>query len=451
MEKSKEAKVNVLLPIEHMEREYLTKCLLAQELVKRNFRVFIGPTEVLDYLIQNLGPSIYFHKSTHPRAKEYIEGGHIFCFLDEESSVATPRSLLDEFCRFRYKEANESNTSLIFLPGTNHLQSVRKLANVRSIPVEVCGWLRADLWREELSSVHRPEMELIRQEHGDYYLFVSSFGGGNEEAIQRHISSAPSEGFRATQSHKLRAFKEYISMLDVLARELMKSDELLIVRPHPSESIADWTRTLGHLENVRIIRGGDAAPWIMGAKAIIQFGSTVVTQAALYGKLSVQYRVERQTGITDTPSFELPLDADTPEQLYEMISSPSRHIVSQKELTRKLLSEVMAFEGRFVAERIGDTFERLDLPPTEMSGIKWLPLVKLRAFSSAFWRGSQLKTKLKSLGFFRNQTKTVFENIPGGISAKETQSLISRMANARGEEHQAEARQLAANLVEIAR
>ena len=416
----------VLLSIEHKEREFLPKCLLALHFAKSGFRVYLGSTEAVDELAMRINPSVYLHKSTHPKSPAFKAMGHVFAVLDEEGGVTTPVSTVEEFCFWRYSTVDPGRQDLILLPSKRWSTAVSKMSNVDDVAVKVTGWPRVDLWRSTYSEISRSEVDHIQRTEGNFYLFPTSFGGGHESSFKEVIDSSPNEMFRQIQLHKFRAFKTYTDLVREIAPNLPQGTSL-VIRPHPSEKLSEWKEAMAGVPNVKIIREGDIAPWILGAQALLQFGSTTVTQAAMNGKLNVQYRIEHVEGITDSPSFELALEATTPEEVLSLLGRPDEKLEEIRERALAVLESEMDYSDEQLAvTKVVDAISSVALPAIRAHKLG----LSLRARLFALHFGSGLRHIMRKVGVLSFSGKTIFENIPGGINSAQVEDAMLRMAKA---------------------
>ncbi|MFM2010749.1 MAG: hypothetical protein RLZZ479_1140 [Bacteroidota bacterium] len=313
-------KKTILFVIEHKEREFFSKCFLAYQLVKLGFRVYMGSFLTIDAVAERIGPSIFFNKSTYwEKSKYYKELGHKFIFLDEEGGLTTPRSATKEFCQERYSTVNKGNNDIIFLPGDRFEKYVAEMTNTVGVDFFTFGWPRVDLWRKEYRFLYNSEIQNIKEKHGNYYLFITSFGMTSKETFEERLE-IDIELYQKLYKHKYNAFVAYIDLLNNLSH-LLKDNEKIIIRPHPSEHIQDWYKIAKKLKNVYVIRDGDISPWILASDGVIQYGSTTATQACLNGIQPIQYKIDWVEGITDTPSFELCVNADSAVEVYNLLTT----------------------------------------------------------------------------------------------------------------------------------
>lgn len=311
-------KPQILITIELKEREFVSRVLLARTLAERGWRVFLGSESSLYSLRKRFGPSVFFHKSVHPRFSDLKSLGYVCAVLDEEGGVTTARSFIKEFCGLRHKHLAQSTPDVMFLPHQSFKDYISELPGARGVDLFVSGWPRIDTWTTHTPTIHGRDSEELLAKLGTFYLFPTSFGAGSEKSFREFIDGSNSSVVKKVREYKLSAFRRYVELISYLDKN-MEPNETLVVRPHTSESEKDWKYTLRHLTNTVVCRSGDVTPWLMAAKSILTFGSTVAVQASLMGKVVVQLDTKSFTSVTDSPSFELPEVARNPSGVLELL------------------------------------------------------------------------------------------------------------------------------------
>lgn len=418
-------KKTILFTIEHKEREFIPKCFLAYNLVKRGFRVYIGTFVTIDRVAKQIGPSIIFHKSTFVAKSAYYKSlGHKFVFMDEEGGITIPRSSIESFCKHRYRTVCKEREDVIFLPGKSFENYILRMKNVQGVPFYATGWPRVDLWREEYQYLYDSKVQEIKTKYGKYYLLITSFGMTDEKTYRLRIKTSKTEFQKQMRTHKYKALLNYIELIKELSM-LMKSDEKLIIRPHPSESIDDWENITKDFDNVLVVRDGDITPWMLAADSIVQYGSTTATQAALNGITCIQYKIDKQDGITDTPSFELCKDADTPEEVYELLQEyKGKKDQGMIAKAKEFLKEEMTFdEDEFAVTKIANVLEQIAHEPVEPYRTKLYD--KKIQYLNYF--KDYIKLYYYKINKFVPAKKTIFSKIPGGIKKDEVESIINSL------------------------
>lgn len=415
----------ITFAIEQKEREFEAKLFLAYIFAQSGWRVYLGSTQTINELAESLDPSVIFHKSTHPLSKRFKDLGHSFVFLDEEGGITTPRSGIEEFCSWRYRGVNRENTDVVFLPNKKFENSVKSLSHIEGVELVTSGWPRIDLWRPEFATLHEASVESLRDKHGDFVLFVSSFGAGKKSEFRKTIRDSHTDMQKRVRVQRENAFQAHVELIKSLASDARYK---VIVRPHPHERIEDWKKTLWGHPNIVISRKGDIAPWIRASIATIQTGSTTAVQSALLGVPTMAYKMRDQVGITDTLSFDVCQNVETIEELFEQIESGNSISPSSRDDLQKRLGIEAHFElKRLAADRIREALEIRRPPPAPPASLAF----RSRTYLKILYTASSVKRIFQHLGLFRNG-KTIVSQIPGGISTKEVGSGLSAFGSSLG-------------------
>ena len=416
----------IFFTIEIKDRELISKCLLAYELLKRNFRVYIGTFDNIHRIVKKYSSGIIFHKSTYIAKSSYYKRiGHVFVFLDEEGGITIPRSKLYEFCVKRYGVVSKELNDIIFLPGKKFTEIVSQMPNIEGVKLYTTGWPRIDLCREKYSHIFIDQVNKIRKKHGNFYLFITSFGMTSEKSFNDRIQSSTTEFEKKYRMHKYKHFKLYIDLMKCLSDKLDDSEKI-IIRPHPSESIEDWKMIVAGLNNIIIVREGDISPWILAAEAIIQYGSTSSVQAAMSGIKSIQYKIEFEEGITDTATFELSYNANSPEEVYRMLRAKrgKKDIDIQKKVINILENEMEFDSNETAASKISKLISDVDIK--KLIRVKLNCIDKLIAWR-AYW--GNVRNHIINDFYRTNEIKrTRLEKVPKGINKKEVKNLLDKFS-----------------------
>lgn len=320
----------------------MPKCLLAYFCVKAGFRVFIGSFRAVHELSGHLQGALFFHKSTYKRrARAYKRrfAGHI-AVLDEEMGIALKPEHLENIFRHRYADFQSGVYDTLFVLNESHRKILEACVDLGEAKVVASGWPRVDLWRAEFAPLFAPEAKELREEHGNFILFVSSFGVISSEAakrVKREVVTAEDIDFIEASE---RAAASYIALLKWLDHRLNRT---IVVRPHTGQSSHDWERLLKGCQNIRVVKEGDVAPWILAADSVLTYRSTVAVQAALWGKWVVQFGVTAHDGREVVPLYKVSECVDTREEVANLLSNP--FFESPSDRAAKATEAVSAYLG----------------------------------------------------------------------------------------------------------
>lgn len=420
------ARRTVYVTLEHKEREFVPKIFLSRLLVNSGYRVYLGSSEAIAVLAAEAAPGIFFHKSTHPSSPFFRSLGHKFVFLDEEGGITTPRSSISDFCRWRYKTVNKDRQDMVLFPSQKFLAEVKALDNARGVEMAVTGWPRIDLWRKEFRALYETEVDKLAERYGKFFLLVSSFGATDESGFLHLIEKeSPTDNFKSISEHKREGFYNYLTLVKDLAPMLEKG-ESIVIRPHPSESISGWKKLVQDLPNVVVVREGDVSPWIMASAGVLHYGSTSVTQTVLAEKPSLSFRVSERLGVTDTPSFELIPNVHEVEDAISILrggEKSSVRVQGTRGLALDALRDFTEYDpNEYASEKIIAQLDRLEVEPifrVALSRATWVKIFLLHLASG-------LRASLHKLGLGGPRSKSIVENLPGGVTATEVAGQLRR-------------------------
>lgn len=443
-------KKTILFTIEITERELFAKCLLALEMARRGFRVYIGSFRAIHEIRGKISSCIFFHKSGYRRRiRDYKRRmGATVAVLDEELGAAIPASRVAIVCAERFASFDRSNYDYIFTIGEGYRQRLSAMPNLAGINIVATGWPRIDLWREEFQGIHGEQTTALRQRYGDYLLFISSFGFTSQAGYDYLLSVVDAESGAASVHNTWAAFNNYVELLRRLACE---TGERIVIRPHTSESLDDWRALFADLPNVSVVREGDVTPWLIAASGVIAYRSTVVLQAAVNGIPVVQYKINAIDGIDDVPVFKVSKCVDTYEEVVAYLQA-FRGQAGRAELKAQaialLADDVTALGGETAASRIATLLDGVALQPQPPIHVHPLR----RAASHAWDRYKYFEHRLRKLVFKKRASyrPSRFDKIPHGIQASEVDSIIRRLRAAEGGGGpEIDCRQVSTNLVAV--
>lgn len=416
-------KPQIVIIIELKDRELLSKILIGTHLALQGWRVLLGSETAVSVIAEELSPSVILHNGTHPKTENFQKLGHLFVVLDEELTLAIPKSQIDGVLSRRYSHFPYHTPDLIFTVNSFFSDAIRKLPGSEKIRLVEVGSLKIDFWDSMLHEKSTASaVQEIRNRHGEFYLFVSSFGGGSESAFYRGKNRFSSGWREQVDFTSLQAFKQNLKMLRELDSMLDK-DEKIILRPHLSERTTDWQKSLKGCTNIEIASGGDSTAWILAAKSVFTFRSSLVIQSALYGKQTVQLDYTSAAYALDSLAFQIPIRASSPSSLLrELRMDP--HPLTRDHLLKLLETEGEggSFPDLFALQR---TLNEIALEPAD----NYNPSPKIRLQLAWRWLLSLLKHAAQKIGLLKGNLhkandRTTFQNLHGALNRDEIQSAV---------------------------
>lgn len=421
-------KKTIVFTIELADRELFAKSLLSLEMAKAGFRVYLGTFRAVHENRKKFRSCIFFHKSSYARRIQRYkrEMGAVVAILDEETGIAVPSARMADFCRERFGGLSPAYYNYVFTIGEAYRERLAELKNLDGIAVLPTGWPRVDLWREDYAYLHRQKVDEIRQRHGEYVLFVSSFGFTSRLGFEFKLGRAVSESRVRMLNNTFAALGNYI---DLIRRVADEAGMKVVVRPHISESVEEWTSIFADSPNVVVARDGDVTPWLLAAQGVITYRSTVTVQAALNGIPTVQYKINDIDGIADVPVFKVSHCVDRYEEVVDYLHR-FKAAGAREELKRHaaevLRGDVSSLTGPTAASKIAAALQQAPLEPQPEVVVN--PV--MRAAFHVWDRYKYLEHVGRKLLFKKRASyrPSRFDKVPNGVQAAEIHSIVDRLS-----------------------
>jgi hypothetical protein len=209
-------------------------------------------------------------------------------------------------------------------------------------------------------------------------LFTTSFGNANhalgaygQKNLLRGASNIEKLGkeYEKIMNDNADARRELAALMIVVYKDILLSlarklpHIKIVLRPHPSEDIESWRRIVSGWENIEIAPGGATTDWIVGAKCVVQYGSTVAIESAML-------RVPVVTCVPPLPDHLKHLNLEYPEMVsevthgveetVELISGIVSGAYSPNAVDLSVLCDITnSDQGFYSANRILDTLDNV--------------------------------------------------------------------------------------------
>ncbi len=367
--------MNIYIRIEVLSRELQGRLLLALVAAERGHRVILGKLNRASILGSKTEagypPGIFHDKSlghSDPKTemkKVLYSRGWGLTAQDEEHGLSTTvfaENMLDRFPA----EGFERN-HLLFAWGEFDGRALRDLHPGYSDRIITTGSPRVDFWRPEFQSVHSAD-NIFSETHGQPFVLFAPAGPISPQRNGRSSSPATEPSFVTQSPSNERRFRR--SALEVQAAKTIAEGDpsrLLIVRPHPAQSLEDWRYAFQDSPtNLRLVRDVRASPWVHHADAVVTNGSTLAMEAFLANVPHINFAPEglyvfgaAESGFT----HGLGRDCTGIDELVNLLKSAvrpdTRRLWYSNEATLRVRDRLHALDGRLAADRIVDAWERL--------------------------------------------------------------------------------------------
>ena len=377
----KSKKPILLIPVENQVRELDAKLLLACVAAERGLTSVLGPKREVEFRIASLPRGIFLSKSLRIGNRKFFpisrQLGHEIVAWDEEALVHLPAEIY--FTR-RLSPKGMKYVSHLFAWGNDNAELWRQYPGLPGdTPIHVTGNPRNDLLRSEMCSYYKNDVRHINNTHGDFILINTNFNHVNAfypgqnlfkpvkapheipefGQAARGMPRAYAEGFRY---HKQAIFKDFQDLIPALEKSF--PDQVIIVRPHPTENQEIYRKIAAGCRRVVVTNEGNVVPWLMAAKAVIHNGCTTGVEAYVMRVPAISYRATVDN-FYDEGFYQLPNRLS-----HQCFSFEDLETTLQKIFTgeigaanggrRKSISDqhLAALEGPLACERIVDVLEK---------------------------------------------------------------------------------------------
>lgn len=313
----------IYICVEGKARELMGKCMLASLFLGRGYKVVIGNHNILRRMAAEGTPGVLVDKDFSEMHAEnwkmiHQNAGKAYA-LDEEGIFQFSEN------EYMYRVGKDSvrEADGIFLWGTNHKEMVEKLGGTEG-KLYIVGNPRMDILGKNLDIFYRDEAEEYSKKYGEYVLANIGFcvGVKAEEIVgtvemhsDRKMEEKEVENIKLQYKIYKKLFEVFCDGVEAIARQIPNK---IIVRPHPSDPSFDrWKNRFKDINNIEVIRTGDANSWISKAEMMVHPGCTTSLEAYVSGKPTVILNPFEE--VNHPLLSEISVRADNPEELVQIV------------------------------------------------------------------------------------------------------------------------------------
>lgn len=299
-------KINVLFPIEAIDREFDYKLLLALKIVDKHINIIIAQHDYFNnnlFLFEGgvyLGKNMF--KSTFPRNKaekkvdlQYyrkLKNHNILvCHLDEEGAVYFgDENYWKIELDMRLNPKVMCPDDYIFTWGEFQSEYYKsKVGLVQNENIITTGHPRLDLNKRYFRSYFESEIKKLKQRYGDYILinmnmsYANNIFGLKDTFSTRlgYVVEDPELRMHLvkTWGHFNNTITEFVKLIHSLS--IKYQSKSFVIRPHPAEDIEFYRIVFNGIKNVFVDNSGPVNSWILGSDMVIHDGCTTGIEAFL--------------------------------------------------------------------------------------------------------------------------------------------------------------------------
>jgi len=356
-------KINLLFPVEVMNREVDFRLFLACLCAQEDRRVWIGSPPMIYGVGTCARGGIYVGKNVLDlprnvqlrRYHELKERDFRVIHLAEEGAVfrgdaeGWKREL-----RGRFDATCLAENDYVCTWGDFQRDFYKSFEPKCEANIRTTGHPRFDLYKPAYRAYFAPEASRLRQRYGDFVLIGSNLNRVNSyKGLERVFSDRQGYNVQDTPNrlryfdrwqHLMNAWTHFIHLINRLSVEF--PDLNVVIRPHPAENEATYGTIFAGVANIHIVREGSIGPWLLACKAMIHDGCTTGLEAHLAGVPIVSFQpvadprhdaflpnlfgarcssneevVEHLHGLLKNKTFAQPVDATLPEDAYLLLDN----------------------------------------------------------------------------------------------------------------------------------
>lgn len=290
--------VNMLFPVETINRELDFRVMLAERMAQRGHRVYIGKHAACMRVAEHSRGGVFFGKGViEPYQTRKLDQlrflqtrDYRFVHLDTEGAVYPGdedqwRRILDT----RIDPTVLGAEDYICTWGDFQRDHYREQGGPCRDNIRTTGHPRFDLYKPAFRAYYAPQAQAIRARYGDFVLLNTNLARANNKCGMRHVFS-PNAGYMKddpiargaavdTWAYKTQVFAHFVRLVHQMAAEFR--DLAIVVRPHPSEESESYQLAFAGLDNVFVSQEGPVSGWLLAARAMIHDGCTTGIEARL--------------------------------------------------------------------------------------------------------------------------------------------------------------------------
>ncbi|GEM_PF-3404189 len=330
--------MNLYIPVETASREIPYKVYLSALLSLKGFDCYIGTKSAILNLLEETEDYVYFDKGFHngvsQKFYDIIKSKRgLIMSLDEEGAVDYAD---DRIIKHRYAKELFDYADHVFFWGSVQRKVVQ--GHIRDFSrVSTSGHPRFQLLSAQYRKIYKKEVDTLTKEHGDYVLINTNMGFGNningDDFIRKNY------GDRFSSLDDIIAFdKQKCELITKTIREIAtKSNQKVILRPHPEEEVGFYKSRLSDLPNVDVIYEGSVVPWILGSSYVVHPDCTTAIEAVFLGKKAFSLLPENyDPNIVTALPLEVSCRITSDQDVYSVIQ-----MELQKEGTSEKVKELL--------------------------------------------------------------------------------------------------------------
>ena len=297
--------MNILLPIETINREIDFKLVLASYLSGKGHQIYIGQHDFLMSLVPKMkvegglyiGKNIFNLDASIEKGEKYYflkKNNFNIIYLNEEGAIFLKgeQEMTKRFKKLYNMDFFDENDDVCVWGSIQKKIEDKRASNVC---VHATGHPRFDLCKKEWHSLYQSKVKTLFDTYNDFILINGNYVGanhglGNEHLFlnKEHIDVEKRLKFINSYNYTSKQLSSMIHLTHHLAVLFPKLN--FIYRPHPSEDHNYYELAFAAVENIYVKHDGPVMPWILASKLLLHDGCTTAIEASLAEKPVINYK-----------------------------------------------------------------------------------------------------------------------------------------------------------------
>ena len=346
--------MNILLPIETINRELDFKLVLAGYLAGQGHQIYIGQHDFLMKLVPSInnggiyiGKNIFNTHADEEKGEKYYllkKKNFDIIYLNEEGSVffKGEENMIKTFNKQYNLDFFDENDKICVW---GDLQQKLEQRRSEKLEIHCTGHPRFDLCKKEWHYLYKSKVDTIKKTYNDFILINGNFcaanpGFGIENFFNKEIMNNEKERLKKVEEFAFQS-KQLVSMVKLTHRLASIFPELnFIYRPHPSEDHNFYKIIFSGVKNIYVKHDGNVINWIIASRLLIHDGCTTAIEATLAGIPVVNYK----------SNFDETRDIWLPNQMGKQINNVDEIISYIEKIDREDLHSITYPESEEILE-----------------------------------------------------------------------------------------------------